>query len=214
MSAAPGLRTQDRPCADGLEQSALRLHRRAVPREAAFWLVGYVFDRRHPGHRPARPAVCHLPASVAFLLGCPHPDLRCLRGGRARHVAASRAGFGSGRAQAGAGGHPELQRGQHRRVHLRRQPGLALPGPDLVWGVGRPDDGRRHRGAQRDRPGLGLAAGVDGSHDRDQRRPAPWARSWLGCSPSTCRSRPCSSSRSSWSSSAPRRWPWPSYRRR
>jgi MFS family permease len=43
MSAAPGVRTQDRPCADGLEQSALRLHRRAVPREAAFWLVGYVF---------------------------------------------------------------------------------------------------------------------------------------------------------------------------
>src|SRR5580700_8056945 len=43
MSAAPGVRTQDRPCADGLEQSALHLHRRAVPREAAFWLVGYVF---------------------------------------------------------------------------------------------------------------------------------------------------------------------------
>jgi MFS family permease len=44
MSAAPGVQTQDRPCADGLEQSALRLHRRAVPREAAFWLVGYVFS--------------------------------------------------------------------------------------------------------------------------------------------------------------------------
>jgi MFS family permease len=43
MSAAPGVRTQDRPCADGLEQSALHLHRRAVPREGAFWLVGYVF---------------------------------------------------------------------------------------------------------------------------------------------------------------------------
>src|SRR5580692_5191576 len=43
MSAAPGVRTQDRPCAEGLEQSALHLHRRAVPREATFWLVGYVF---------------------------------------------------------------------------------------------------------------------------------------------------------------------------
>ena len=52
MSAAPGVRTQDRPCADGLEQSALRLHRRAVPREAAFWLVGYVFGAV-TGHRPA-----------------------------------------------------------------------------------------------------------------------------------------------------------------
>jgi MFS family permease len=33
----------DRPCADGLGQSALRLNRPAVPRETAFWLVAYVF---------------------------------------------------------------------------------------------------------------------------------------------------------------------------
>ena len=36
-------RTPDRACADGLGQSAISLNRRAVPREAAFWLVGYVF---------------------------------------------------------------------------------------------------------------------------------------------------------------------------
>jgi MFS family permease len=33
----------DRPCADGLGQSAIRLNRRAVPREIAFWLAAYVF---------------------------------------------------------------------------------------------------------------------------------------------------------------------------
>src|SRR2546421_8305249 len=37
------VRTPDRACADGLGQSAISLNRRAVPREAAFWLVGYVF---------------------------------------------------------------------------------------------------------------------------------------------------------------------------
>ena len=36
-------RTPDRACADGLGQSAISLNRRPVPREAAFWLVGYVF---------------------------------------------------------------------------------------------------------------------------------------------------------------------------
>ena len=36
-------RTPDPACADGLGQSAISLNRRAVPREAAFWLVGYVF---------------------------------------------------------------------------------------------------------------------------------------------------------------------------
>ena len=39
----PRARTPDRACADGLGQSAVSLNRRAVPREAAFWLVGYVF---------------------------------------------------------------------------------------------------------------------------------------------------------------------------
>src|SRR5258708_16528797 len=38
------VRTPDRACADGLGQSAISLSRRAVPREAAFWLVGYVFS--------------------------------------------------------------------------------------------------------------------------------------------------------------------------
>ena len=37
------IRTPDRPCADGLGQSAIRLNRRAVPREIAFWLIAYVF---------------------------------------------------------------------------------------------------------------------------------------------------------------------------
>ena len=37
------VRTPDRACADGLGQSAISLSRRAVPQEAAFWLVGYVF---------------------------------------------------------------------------------------------------------------------------------------------------------------------------
>src|SRR5690348_3372040 len=35
--------TPDQACVDGLGQSAISLNRRAVPREAAFWLVGYVF---------------------------------------------------------------------------------------------------------------------------------------------------------------------------
>jgi MFS family permease len=35
--------TPDRPCADGLGQSAITLNRRAVPREIAFWLIAYVF---------------------------------------------------------------------------------------------------------------------------------------------------------------------------
>jgi MFS family permease len=35
-------RTPDRPCADGLGQSAISLNRRAVPREIAFWLIAYV----------------------------------------------------------------------------------------------------------------------------------------------------------------------------
>ena len=39
----PRARTSDRPCADGLGQSAISLNRRAVPREVAFWLIGYVF---------------------------------------------------------------------------------------------------------------------------------------------------------------------------
>lgn len=37
------VRTPDRPCADGLGQSAIRLNRRAVPREIAFWLAAYAF---------------------------------------------------------------------------------------------------------------------------------------------------------------------------
>jgi hypothetical protein len=37
------VRTSDRPCADGLGQSAMSLNRRAVPGEVAFWLIGYVF---------------------------------------------------------------------------------------------------------------------------------------------------------------------------
>lgn len=37
------VRTADRPCADGLGQSANRLSRRAAPREIAFWLAAYVF---------------------------------------------------------------------------------------------------------------------------------------------------------------------------
>jgi MFS family permease len=36
-------RTPDRPCADGLGQSAISLNRRAVPGEIAFWLIAYVF---------------------------------------------------------------------------------------------------------------------------------------------------------------------------
>ena len=39
----PRGRTADRPCADGLGQSANRLTRRAAPREIAFWLAAYVF---------------------------------------------------------------------------------------------------------------------------------------------------------------------------
>jgi MFS family permease len=39
----PRVRTADRPCADGLGQSANRLSRRAAPGEIAFWLVAYVF---------------------------------------------------------------------------------------------------------------------------------------------------------------------------
>jgi MFS family permease len=37
------VRTPDRPCADGLGQSAIKLNRRAVPREIAFWLAAYAF---------------------------------------------------------------------------------------------------------------------------------------------------------------------------
>jgi MFS family permease len=37
------IRTPDRPCAEGLGQSAISLNRRAVPREIAFWLAAYVF---------------------------------------------------------------------------------------------------------------------------------------------------------------------------
>ena len=37
------IRTPDRPCAEGLGQSAISLNRRAVPREIAFWLIAYVF---------------------------------------------------------------------------------------------------------------------------------------------------------------------------
>ena len=44
MSATQGFRSIDRPCADGLAQSALQLHRRALPRETAFWLVAYIFS--------------------------------------------------------------------------------------------------------------------------------------------------------------------------
>jgi MFS family permease len=39
----PRVRTADRPCADGLGQSAIRVSRRAVPGEIAFWLIAYVF---------------------------------------------------------------------------------------------------------------------------------------------------------------------------
>jgi hypothetical protein len=38
VSGAP-----DRPCADGLDHSAIHLNRRAVPQRAAFWLVAYEF---------------------------------------------------------------------------------------------------------------------------------------------------------------------------
>jgi MFS family permease len=37
------IRTPDRPCAEGLGQSAMKLNRLAVPREIAFWLAAYVF---------------------------------------------------------------------------------------------------------------------------------------------------------------------------
>ena len=37
------IRTPDRPCADGLGQSAISLNRRAVPSDIAFWLAAYVF---------------------------------------------------------------------------------------------------------------------------------------------------------------------------
>jgi MFS family permease len=37
------IRTTDRPCGDGLGQSAIKLNRRAVPSEIAFWLAAYVF---------------------------------------------------------------------------------------------------------------------------------------------------------------------------
>jgi MFS family permease len=37
------IRTADRPCVDGLGQSAISLSRRAVPGEIAFWLIAYVF---------------------------------------------------------------------------------------------------------------------------------------------------------------------------
>jgi MFS family permease len=37
------IRTPDRPCAEGLGQSAIRLNRLPVPREIAFWLAAYVF---------------------------------------------------------------------------------------------------------------------------------------------------------------------------
>lgn len=42
--ATPGIRLPDRPCVDYLGQSAgFRLDRLAVPRQAAFWLVAYMF---------------------------------------------------------------------------------------------------------------------------------------------------------------------------
>lgn len=42
--ATPGIRSPDRPCVDYLGQSAgFRLDRLAVPRQAAFWLVAYMF---------------------------------------------------------------------------------------------------------------------------------------------------------------------------
>ena len=44
MPPAPRVQTADRPCANDLEPSALHLHRRAVPRQVAFWLTGYVFS--------------------------------------------------------------------------------------------------------------------------------------------------------------------------
>jgi MFS family permease len=37
------IRTPDRPCAEGLGQSAISLNRRTVPTEIAFWLAAYVF---------------------------------------------------------------------------------------------------------------------------------------------------------------------------
>jgi MFS family permease len=40
--ALQGVRAPDRPCVDGLDRPA-RIQRLAVPREAAFWLVAYVF---------------------------------------------------------------------------------------------------------------------------------------------------------------------------
>jgi MFS family permease len=44
ITARPGIRTADGPCADCLDQSAgIRLHRLAGPRQVAFWLVAYVF---------------------------------------------------------------------------------------------------------------------------------------------------------------------------
>jgi MFS family permease len=39
----PRVQTADRPCADGLGQSANRLSRRAAPGQIAFWLIAYVF---------------------------------------------------------------------------------------------------------------------------------------------------------------------------
>ena len=173
MSAAPGVRTQDRPCADGLEQSALRLHRRAVPREAAFWLVGYVFAAVILGTALPVPLYAiyqrqwHFSSGVLTLIFAVYA------------VAVLATLLLAGQASDQAGRKPVLAAALCFSVAstvvfiFAASPGLALPGPDLVRGVGRPDDGRRHRGAQRDGPGLGLAAGVDGSHDREQRRRRP-----------------------------------------
>ena len=100
------------------------------------------------------------------------------------------------RRKPGDGGRHGLRRGQHRRVHPRLRPGIALPGPDPLPGV----------------PLFGLMTGTTTTlaetvRESSSRRAslvataattggAALARSWPVSSPSTCRSRPCSSSRS------------------
>ena len=145
-------RTPDRACADGLGQSAISLNRRAVPREAAFWLVGYVFAAVILGTALPAPLYAiyqrqwHFSAGVLTLIFAVYAVAVL-----ATLLLAGRASDQAGR-KAGDGGRRRFRRGQHDRVHLRLQPRLALPGPDLVRGVRRPDDRRRHRGTHRDAP--------------------------------------------------------------
>ena len=145
-------RTPDRACADGLGQSAISLNRRAVPREAAFWLVGYVFAAVILGTALPAPLYAiyqrqwHFSAGVLTLIFAVYA------------VAVLATLLLAGQASDQAGRKPVMAAAlgfsavSTDRVHLRLQPGLALPGPDPVRGVRRPDDRRRHRGTHRDAP--------------------------------------------------------------